>query len=162
MQGLIETSQDEYIDSMNYTTGPTGKYFVSRKSSTYCPMGGHQYSPKGVRMMKFNITGQDWLVPDTLRLMFTLNNPDVANSLKLVNDIPLNLIRRFRLIIVGQIIEDIDYYNLVSNMANILRPADKRHNTNIETFPMRVDDAANYAADVAFNTRNRSPVINAG
>ena len=96
MQGLIETSQDEYIDFMNYITGPTGKYFVSRKSSTYFPMGGNQYSPKGVRMMKFSITGQDWLVPDTLRLMFTLSNPDVANPIKLVHDNPLNLIRRFR------------------------------------------------------------------
>jgi hypothetical protein len=159
MEAIIATSKDEFIDAMDYKTGPTGKYFTSRKSATYYPMGGNQYSPKGVRMIKFNITGQDWLMPDTLRLMYTLNNPSNSDDLRLVNDNPLNMFRRFRLIIGGIVCEDIDYYNLVSNKVNILRPTDKRNNSNIETFPLRIGDGSSFASDVAFNSRNHSPVI---
>ena len=44
-----------------------------RRSVSYFASGGNSYSPSGVKVLKLNLTGDQWLDPSTFRVMFQLN-----------------------------------------------------------------------------------------
>eukprot|EP00972_Heterocapsa_arctica_P104693 15429854-Heterocapsa_arctica.AAC.1 len=50
--------------------------FKLKEGASY---GGDSYSSNGVKVIKFNITGDRWLSPESLRVHFQLNNesPDL-------------------------------------------------------------------------------------
>jgi hypothetical protein len=90
--------------------------------------------------MRFVLTGTDWLDPSSVRVIFRLNNRDAANPLHLINALPANFFRRLRILAGGQLIEDIDYYNLVYNMLHTLLPTDRRYNDAVEGFGLQESD----------------------
>ena len=64
------------IGGLPYKLQSGASYITNRRSVSYFPQGGNQYSPSGVRVMKFNIPGDQWLDPSTFRVRFQLNNLD--------------------------------------------------------------------------------------
>ena len=101
----------------------------NRRSVSYFASGGNSYSPNGVKVMKFNITGDQRLDPSTFRLMFQLNNnnSNAAGSPIYVQPLSWNpavFFRRARLICGGQVVEDIDNLNRLSPMLTDLLPED--------------------------------------
>ena len=87
----------------------------------------------GVKVMKFNLTGDQWLDPSTFRVASQFDNHNGVNA----NDFqimvqplswnPAVFFRRARLICGGQVVEDIDDFNRLSLMLTDLMPEDDRN-----------------------------------
>ena len=69
-----QSIDDALIGGLSYKLKPGASYVTNRRSVSYFAQGGHSYSPTGVKVMKFNPTGDQWLDPSTFRVMFQLNN----------------------------------------------------------------------------------------
>ena len=74
--------------------------------------GGNQYSPSGVKVMRFNLNGDQWLDPCTFRVMFQVNNKFMSEGLNIRAVKPRHwnpavVFRRATLICGGQVVEDI-------------------------------------------------------
>ena len=69
-----QSVDDAHIGGLSYKLKPGASYVTNRRSVFYFASGGNQYSPNGVKVMKFNITGDQWLDPSNSRVMFQLNH----------------------------------------------------------------------------------------
>ena len=92
MEHHAQSVDDALIGGLSYKLKEGASYVTNRRSVSYFSQGGNQYTPAGVRVLKFNLTGDQWLDPSTLRVAFTLNN-NTAASKKLFN--PCHGILRF-------------------------------------------------------------------
>ena len=133
METVLTTVEDNLLDSLSFQLGSSSKYITERKSVSFYAAGSNIYSPKnGTTLLKFNLTDNNaWLDPSTLRVQFKLNNP-LALKLKLLNSNPANFIRRVMIRCNGVLIEDLDYYNRLTNMMQHLMPYHKKFNTMSE------------------------------
>ena len=86
------------------------------------PTGASQFEPSGVRVMRFNLAGEHWLDPATLRLAFKLRNASTTHDLTLASG-PWSLFSQVRLLMGGVVVEQIDYYNRQHELfRNLLMP----------------------------------------
>ena len=121
---------------------------------TFFPANGNEFSPTGVKILRFTISGTGWLDPRSVRIQFKLNNRDQNNRMALLNALPHNFFRRMRILMGGTLIEDIDYYNRVVNMLHVLYPTEKRLNDAVEGFGLgRFDNVP------TFTTLNYCPEL---
>ena len=69
----------------------------------------------------YELTGDGWLDPSTVRLTYTLVNND-GTSTRVLRPIsgPWCFFRRARCLVGGAIVDDVDYYNRVHDMLHIL------------------------------------------
>ena len=74
MEHHAQSVGDALIGGLNYKPKAGASYVTNRSSVSYFAQGGNQYSPNGAKVMKFNLTGDQWLDPSTSRVMFQLNN----------------------------------------------------------------------------------------
>ena len=102
------------IGGLSYKLKPGASYVTNRRSVSYFASGGNTYSPNGVKIMKYNLTGDQWLDPSTFCVAFQLNNNngnDADGFQIMVQPLSWNpavFFRRARLICGGQVVEDID------------------------------------------------------
>ena len=125
MEHHAQSVEDALIGGLSYKLKPGASYITNRRSVSYFASGGNQYSPNGVRVMKFNLTGDQWLDPSTFRIRFQLNNldwkADGLNYIKPLSWNPAVFFRRARIIAGGQVIEDIDDFNRLSLMLTTIK-----------------------------------------
>ena len=133
METHIQSVDDTLIESLSFKLPNSANFINDRRSVSFFPSGGNSYSPNGVKVIKFMLTGSDWLDPSSLRIQFRLSNQN-AQDLKLINPLPSNFFRRLRILAGGQVIEDIDCYNRVYNMIHMMLPAERRCNDFAEGF----------------------------
>ena len=89
---------------------------TNRRSVSYFAQRGNQYSPNGVKVMKFNPTGDQWLDPSTFRAMLQLNNAGNIGAAegttpKQLEPLSWNsavVFRRARIICGGIVVEDLN------------------------------------------------------
>ena len=139
MEAHAQVVEDNLIDSLQFKLRPGASYVTNRRSVTFFPQGGNDYKPLGVRMIKFNMTSDQWLDPSTVKLFFTVQNLSTGNSgveLRPKVPGPYCFFRRCRVLVAGQVCEDIDMFNRVSQMFHVLQPAEKRINDYVEGFGM--------------------------
>ena len=74
MEQHAQSVDDALIGDLSYKLKPGASYVTNRRSVSYFAEGSNQYSPNGAKVMKFNLTGDQWLDPSTFRVMFQLNN----------------------------------------------------------------------------------------
>jgi len=138
MEAIAQSAEDHLIDALSFKLRPGASYITNRRSVTYFPQGGNDYSPNGVRVIRLMLTGDSWLDPSTIRLMFDLNNTATTtggnNPLLRTIGGPWSFFRRLRILCGGQIVEDIDYYNRAHQMFHMLQPEEVRQNDDIEGF----------------------------
>ena len=48
--------------------------------TSVCPHGGNDYKPSGVKVVKFVLTGNDWLDPSTVKFQLQVNNTATATT----------------------------------------------------------------------------------
>ena len=106
METHIQATEDALLDSLSFKLPNSANFITDRRSVTFFPSGGNQYSPNGVKTIKFMITGTDWLDPSSVRVSFRLTNASTQHSLFLVNALPANFFRRLRILCGGAVIED--------------------------------------------------------
>ena len=71
---------DALIGGLSHKLKPGASYVTNRRSVSYFASGGNTYSPNGVKVMKFNLTGDQWLDPSTFRVAFQLNDNNGNNA----------------------------------------------------------------------------------
>ena len=62
MAEIITASLEDYlIDGLSFKLSKTASYVTNRRSVTYHPQGSNIYSTNGTKLIKFHISGSDWL-----------------------------------------------------------------------------------------------------
>ena len=74
MEAVAQGVEDYLIDGLSFKLNPGASYITNRRSVTFFPTGGNEYSPTGVKVIRVALTGNDWIDPETFRMSFTLNN----------------------------------------------------------------------------------------
>ena len=144
MEHHTRSVDDALIGGLSYKLKPGASYVTSRRSVSYFASGGNTYSPNGVKVMKLNIAGDQWLDPSTFRVAFQIHNHNgnlaAANGVSLpiylqpLSWNPAVFFRRARLICGGQVVEYIDVLNRLSLMLTDLVPEDDQSDIACEGF----------------------------
>lgn len=76
MEEIATNVESHLIDSLSFKLKPGAEYVTSRRSVTFHPQGGNEYSPAGVTLVRISMTGSqgEWLDPSTLAIQFDINN----------------------------------------------------------------------------------------
>ena len=115
---------------------PGASYVVDRRSVTYHPQGSNIYKVgAGTKLIRILLTGDNWLDPSTLRVMFNLNNDDsgLGKALRPIGG-PWRFFRRMTILAAGQLVEDIDNYNRIHEMMHVLVAKESRQSDAAEAF----------------------------
>ena len=82
MDLVVSGTDDSLVEQLSFKLPSTASYANERRLVSAFPSGASQFSPDGVRVARFVITGENWLDPSTLRLAFKLKkligNSDAA------------------------------------------------------------------------------------
>ena len=140
MESHAQATEVYLIEGLSFKLAPGASYVTNRRSVTFNPQGGNYYSPNGVKVIRLALTGDGWLDPSTIRVMFDLNNlsTEFNHTLKTIGG-PWSFFRRMRLMAGGTIIEDIDNYARTHQMFHTLVSPAKRQNDTIEGFGIAAD-----------------------
>jgi hypothetical protein len=136
MESVSNNAEYLLVDSLSFKLPGSGQYVVDRRSVTFHIEGSNSYSAlNGTRVLKFRLNGEGWLDPSTVRLMFDVVNTDgyITKTLRPIGYCH-GFVRRLRISVRGQIIEDIQDYTRVSHMFNIFQNAETRLNDLCEGF----------------------------
>ena len=133
VEAAANSTEDYLIDGLSFKLKPGASYINERKSVTFHPQGSNIYTPNGTKLIKLLITGDNWLDPSTLRVMFDLVNTDIHKQhvLRTLSG-PHSFFKRMRILCNGQIVEDIDDFNRVSEMFSMLTSTHSRKNVASE------------------------------
>ena len=132
VEGHANSTDDYLIDGLSFKLPQGASYVTNRRSVSFFPSGSDTYAPtSGTKVIKIRLNGTDWLDPSTVKIMFTLKNTDALHDLKFLSG-PHAFFRRMRIVCGGQIVEDIDDYNRVCEMFNVLQAPSVRSNDSIE------------------------------
>ena len=135
MEAHAQSVEDNLIDSLSFKLRPGASYVTDRRSVTYFPQGGNQYSSNGVRVIKIGLNGDQWLDPSTVKLFYNIKNTtDLTTNSDLAPAVggAWGFFRRLRVMCGGQIVEDIDNYNRLHEMVHIMKPKERRINDMVE------------------------------
>jgi hypothetical protein len=151
MESHAQATEDYLIDGLSFKLAPGASYVTNRRSVSFYPQGGNSYSASGVKVIRIALTGEGWLDPSTLRVMYDLNNVTTNSSALEFKELrpiggPWSFFRRMRLMAGGTIIEDIDNYARTHQMFHTLVAPSKRHNDLIEGFGQEGDILRNRGA----------------
>ena len=138
MENLTNSAEEVLIDSLSFKLPSSGQYVTDRRSCTFHTEGSNSYSATaGTKVIRFRLAGDgSWLDPSTFRIMFDVVNADGNPTVKMLRPIGKAhaFFRRLRISVRGQIIEDIDNYNRVSEMFHLLQTRHSRANDGVEEF----------------------------
>ena len=74
MEHHAQSVDDSLIGGQTCKLKPGASYVTNRRKCSIFVAGGSTYSPNGVKVMKFNVAGDQWLDPSTFRVAFQINN----------------------------------------------------------------------------------------
>ena len=134
MEGTANSVEDRLIDGLSFKHKPGASYVTERKSVTYHPQGSNIYSTNGTKLIKILLSGDQWLDPSTVRIMFDVLNTGTNNEHLRVLGGPHTFFSRMRILCGGQVVEDIDNYNRVHEMFKTLKAEDAKTNDEAEAF----------------------------
>ena len=135
LESHAQAVEDVLHESLSFKLRPSASYVIDRKFVTFWPQGSSEYKVTGgVKVIKININGTDWLDPSSMKLHFIVKNDHGSDALQpFVNGIH-NWFRRLRVIIGGQVVEDVDSYNRVCQMFTAMMDKNKQLNDSIESW----------------------------
>ena len=136
VEAIANGIEDKLIDGLSFKMNPGASYVVDRRSVTFHPQGSNIYKTKeGTKLIRILLTGDNWMDPSTLRVLFQLNN-DESDTAKLLRPLsgPHAFFRRMRILVAGQLVEDIDQYNRIHEMMQFFVAPDSRDNDAAEAF----------------------------
>ena len=136
VEAIANGIEDKLIDGLSFKMNPGASYVVDRRSVTFHPQGSNIYKTKeGTKLIRILLTGDNWMDPSTLRILFQLNN-DETDATKMLRPLsgPHAFFRRMRILVAGQLVEDIDQYNRIHEMMQFFVAPDSRNNDAAEAF----------------------------
>ena len=146
MEHHAQSIDDALIGGLSYKLKAGASYVTNRRSVSYFASGGNDYSTAGVRVMKFNINGDQWLDPSTFKVQFRLNKSNQATPgvIHPIHYNPAIFFSRARLIVGGVVVEDINDFDRLSCMLAELKSEEEQHQIACQGFGYEVNgDTAN-------------------
>lgn len=136
----MSSGEEQLLQSLDFSLAKTANYVTERRLASFYPSGASSFSPEGVRVARFNITGDMWCDAASLRLYFKLVNTG-ATPLQLASG-PHLAFDRIRLLIGGTLVEDIGphYGRSHELLRKILMPKDWVENDAIEGIEASIAD----------------------
>ena len=136
MESHAQRVDDVLSESLSFKLRAGASYVIDRKSSTFHPSGGNDYSSSGIRVIKFSLNSEGWMDPSTLNVFMEIHSTSTTTGsvLQPLSANPNMFFRRLRILVNGALCEDIDNYNRVCHMMDIFQSSDKRINNAIEGF----------------------------
>ena len=142
MEHHAQSVDDARTGGLSYKLKPGASYVTNHRSVPYFAQGGNQYSPNSVKVMKFNLPGDQCLDPATFRAMFQLSNTGNIGaaegaSLKRIEPLSWNpavFFRRARNICGGVVVEDTDNFNRLPLMLTALKTEEEQNTIAGEGF----------------------------
>ena len=132
MEAHANSTDDYLVDGLSFQIKPGASYVQRRDFATWFPQGSDVYSStSGVKVIKIRLSGDSWLDPSTVRLVFDIVNTHQSDSLTFTSG-PHCFFRRLRILAGGTCIEDIDNYNKIHEMFSTFQTANVRKNDDIE------------------------------
>ena len=119
MENITNSAEEVLIDSLSFKLPSSGNYVVDRRSCTFHTEGSNSYSAsQGAKVIRFRLAGDGWLGPSTFRIMFDVVNDEAGKKLRPIGRAHA-FVRRLRIAVRGQIVEDIDNFNRASELFHI-------------------------------------------
>ena len=122
MESHAQSVEDNLIDSLSFKLRPGASYVTDRRSVSFFTQGGNDYQPNGVKVIKIMLHGDSWLDGSTCKLFIDVTNTTSLgsnNKLKPKLDGAWGFFKRMRILCAGQIIEDVDEFNRLSELSLI-------------------------------------------
>ncbi len=137
VEAIANAVEDKLIHGLSFKMQPGARYVVDTKSVTNHPQGSDNYEPgAGNKKIRILLTGDNLLDPSNLRVMLSVNNRDAAGTgreLRVLSG-PWSFFTRMRVLVAGQLVEDIDQYNRIHEMMSFLVAEDSNMNDAAEAF----------------------------
>ena len=111
MESLLSASSDQLIHHLDFSIGSNSASYVEDRSEVQWHASSNYFSPTGVRTIRVNIAGNQFVDLSTLVLVFTLHNDDGTNVMQCLTTGPHCLFSRYTSYVSGAKAEDILHYN---------------------------------------------------
>src|SRR5665648_857878 len=154
MESLIQSGESALISALNYAPSDKMANYVQKRESTQFFAPGTTYSPSGSKVIRIDVNGSGFLLPDSIVLRATVRNNAAAATNRLV---PLTadlacMISEIKVTMGGTEVERITSYNRIHEMLMRGTSAAKRDNLAAMGFgknTVEADATAGYASSGA-------------
>lgn len=133
MEHALSASQEQMLASLDFSLSPSASYVIQRTSTSFYPSGASEMAPNGNQVVRFQLTSESFLDPETIRCQMTLANVGAVPVIPKTG--PWGFFSRIRLLCGGTLLEDIFYANRVNEMLiNVLQPTNYATDEHIQGY----------------------------
>ena len=122
MESHVAASSDRLIAGLDFKPSGTGSYVTAAKMVRFPCESANRFSPQSARLLRFKLATHGWINPETVRLGFDLKEIGGSNSVTLTTPSALGIFSRCRVIMAGQVVEDVDFLGRTATMMSKLKP----------------------------------------
>ena len=80
MEHALAASQEQMLQSLDFSLSASASYVIQRTSSSFYPGGASEMSPTGNQVVRVQLTSESFLDPETIRVQFALTNVGAVNN----------------------------------------------------------------------------------
>jgi hypothetical protein len=148
MESILSTVEDTLLGSLSYKIDPKSgsSYVTEKKSVTYFASGSNVYSPQnGTKVLRFNIASDQFIDLSSIVVSVMVNVGVTGVATPLVES-GHGLFNRLRWIVSGTVVEDIEHFNVASQLFHRFLSSEKKENTELAGFggvPMQPNSIRN-------------------
>ncbi len=135
MESILSTVEDTLLGSLSYKIDPKSgsSYVTEKKSVSYFASGSNVYDPdRGTKVLRFNLASDQFIDLSSIVVSVMLNT-GAGESTPLVNS-GHALFTRLRWIVSGTVVEDIEHFNVASQLFHRFLSSEKKGNTELGGF----------------------------
>lgn len=135
MESNIQAVEDSLVDNLTFKGENGASYATRREQLTAFASGSNIYSSSsGVKVIRIALQSDGWFDPASLRINFQVNNNHETLAFTPFTGKPSGFFRRYREIISGNVVCDIDNYARTSQMFHMFSSTNKQENLGIGGF----------------------------
>ena len=128
MESLLSSSQDNLIHGLDFNISSNTASYVEERSERQFMASSNHFSPSGVRTIRINVAGNEFIDLSSLLLVGMLHNDDGTHALQPLTCGIHGMISRFTVYISGSKAEDILHYGRTTEMFMRMMPEAVRRN----------------------------------
>ena len=126
MESLLSSSQDNLIHGLDFSISSNTASYVEERSERQWMASSNYFSPSGVRTIRINVAGNNFVDLSSLILVGKLHNDDGTNALHPLTCGIQGMMYRCSIFVSGNKAEDILHYGRTHEMLLIMMPDDVR------------------------------------
>ena len=128
MEQILAASSAKLVDSLDYSSLPgVADYIQSRNQIQIFPEGGNQYSPQGVKQIRFRLaTSGPFIDCSSIAIQAKVTNKSSTHVLKILGPNLGTMVQEARVYLGSVEVERCQFYNRTEGMLQRFESADKR------------------------------------